>query len=640
MGVSELPFELLVQISDNLSTKDILSCALTCKAWRNPFQKALWREIRLYNFHSTQRFIDIIKDFQDVSISYPHLVHSLCIDGRFRMPPNSDSQVSDLSMYLPNIKSLCVENISRTDICTELTRSHKIWKSLESLKVDYERSENEVSAKNLFEFINTCTMLQKLEIRDDGLGFNIERSVDYFENMHRHLQNLSFIKVGLYLTPDILDTLDTIPNTIPAFSVIYLDINSKRYKGIDSYDDTEYGTNDWDPLWLYYFGYKYPNLRSLKLDFTNIFSEPINPGYRQMTISLFHSNPNAFRHLETFDLTTDYYFEFSDFILWELFCSLRIPLKYLTLDATNYGAVDDSNPMDIDRILQSFSETLESLSVTGFIYSERNQDSTIKLSSCYPLLTNLCIRGREMSLNLEDLLDKCVALKQLEYCGGILLINPNTTTEESNQHQKQHGLQILKLHDFSAAAEVFDHISFKCRSLEYMDLSVFYITGNICERNGCLLLDMSHTFLKTLNIAQIRYGSTCKKTHSDDAIGLTLLSQLYDDPSAGKESEREENHIDSKNTIVKYCDMGCFYTYDYHRIGANRGLHTMQLSKTSANIALGYYQNSWPNKFISTLKDDNSYDGVHREIEWERELCKGYAKWSFGKVKDIHFISI
>ncbi|KAL0093963.1 hypothetical protein F4703DRAFT_1833075 [Phycomyces blakesleeanus] len=151
---------------------------------------------------------------------------------------------------------------------------------------------------------------------------------------------------------------------------------------------------------------------------------------------------------------------------------------------------------------------------------------------------------------------------------------------------------------------------------------------------------MSHTFLKTLNIAQIRYGSTCKKTHSDDAIGLTLLSQLYDDPSAGKESEREENHIDSKNTIVKYCDMGCFYTYDYHRIGANRGLHTMQLSKTSANIALGYYQNSWPNKFISTLKDDNSYDGVHREIEWERELCKGYAKWRFGKVKYIHFISI
>ncbi|KAL0082985.1 hypothetical protein J3Q64DRAFT_1836631 [Phycomyces blakesleeanus] len=484
MCVSKLPFEILTQVADNLSAKDILSCSLTCKGWRDPFQKALWKEMRLYSFHGMQRLIYIIQDSQGVSTSYPHLAHSLCIDGRFRTPLNSVFQVSDLSLYLPNVKRLCLVNISQTNICTSLTKSHKIWKSLESLKVEYERSLCGFMTQGLFAFINTCTMLNTLEICDDGFGFAISPGVGTFDDIHQRLQHLSSIKAGFFLGPVILDALDTVPNTTPAFSVTSLDISSIEFKERGSIGDNDGSGEDWHPLWIYYFGYKYPNLLSLKLEVTDLFEDPILSDERELIISLFHANPNAFQHLETFDLTTDSNIEFSDFMLWELLCPLRVPLKHLTLHATNFGTVEHSYPMDIDRILQSFSGTLESLSVRGFKYSERNQDPTINLSSHYPLLTNLCISGSQVSLNLDDLLNKCVALEQLEYCGGTLVINSNTITEESNQHQEQHGLQILKLRDCSVAAEAFEHLSFRCKNLDYMDVSALSITGPICAKAG------------------------------------------------------------------------------------------------------------------------------------------------------------
>ncbi|KAL0073994.1 hypothetical protein J3Q64DRAFT_1779305 [Phycomyces blakesleeanus] len=140
-------------------------------------------------------------------------------------------------------------------------------------------------------------------------------------------------------------------------------------------------------------------------------------------ISLFQSNPKTFRQLEAFDLKTDKYFENFDFVLWELFCALNVPLKHLMLEATQRGEVGNSYPLDVSRILQSFSETLESLSVIGFICNYNEQYPTFELSYYYPLLKSLCISGSNLSLDIADLLDKCVALKQLKFCGGKLLIN-------------------------------------------------------------------------------------------------------------------------------------------------------------------------------------------------------------------------
>ncbi|KAL0085482.1 hypothetical protein J3Q64DRAFT_1743798 [Phycomyces blakesleeanus] len=639
MGVLELPYEVLTQIGDNLSTTDRLSCALTCKGWRYPFQDALWRNMPIYTYRRLKKIIETIIASQDVSTPCSLFVKSLrtCTSSyRSEFP---DIEFSELFKYLPNLKRLDLGNRNYREIYTEITRSDKVWKTLESLKVKYSADTEMLPEKTIFEFINACSMLQKLEIHERGLGFYMELSVDDFDNMHLNLQNLSSIKAEIYLSCDFLYTLDTIPNTTPAFAVTALDINSKQYENHDG--EFSRNWNEWNPLWLYYFGYKYPNLRSLRLEATSICGDEIDLDQRQTIISLFQSNPNAFQHLKTFSFTCDSYFRIADFVLWELFCALKVPLKSLTLDATYNNEVDDSNPMDINRILESFSETLKSLSLTGFTYNEKDRYSILELSSYYPLLTNLCISSEELSLNLGNLFDRCVALKQLKFCGGDLVLNQKTTIEESAQQKQeqyyQHGLQILILHKCSLAAEVFNYLSFRCQSLKHMTLDTVLVKGSLCEKTGCLLLDMSHTFLKTLKIGQLQYSVSNQEMYAD-YICLTLLSQLNDTPLSKGKSGKDKARIGSKYPTVEHHDIMWLFTYSYRTAFQKSALETKELLEDEVDIALEYYQDFQLNKIISTLMDKNSRVREQQLKYRTYELHKGYGKWNFGNIESGPFI--
>ncbi|KAL0084702.1 hypothetical protein F4703DRAFT_1588105 [Phycomyces blakesleeanus] len=628
MKVSKLPFEILEQIAYNLSSKESLSCALTCKGWRYPFQKALWKNIQVYTYQGVQKFIQSIKASQGVSTSYHLAVDSLHIRPLCYKPDISDIDFSVLFKYLQNVKSLDLGNISYDYIYTNIKRSDKIWKSLESLKIQYGAVSETGPVKNFVEFINTCSMLQELEILQQGPGFLIEFSVDDFDNMHQNLQNLSSIKAGIYLAFDLSAKLSAIPNTAPAFTVTSLDINSKQYKSQTR------NWNNWNPLWLYYFGYKYPNLRSLKLEATDTWDNVRYLYQRQSIISLFQSNPKAFQHLEVFDFTTDRYFASSDLVLWELLCALRVPLKHLALDARQSGVFDMSYAMNVDKILQSFSETLESLSLTGFIYTDNEQNISLELSYHCPFLTNLCISGSMVILNLDNLLNKYESLKQLKFCGGQLVTTSNTTTGDSKQQQKQHGLQILTLGVCSIAAEIFNYLSFRCRGMKHMTLNILWVQGFMCGENGCILLDMAHTFLKTLHIGQVRYGASNREYFAEHDIGLTLLSQLNSASLSDKTNEREEK-IDPKYPIVARHSIDWLYTYGTFGNIGEYGQKTIKLSKKEADTALEYYQNFQSNTISSTLKEGSSYDEDTPEIGWKYELYKGHAEFIFGNVESI-----
>ncbi|KAL0085692.1 hypothetical protein J3Q64DRAFT_1835330 [Phycomyces blakesleeanus] len=631
MKVSELPFEILTQIADKLSTTDRLTCALTCKGWRYPFQKALWRDVLINSYYGMRPFIRSIKAYQNSSISYPLLVRSLRIHLYCHIPEIPDINCSDLYRYLPNLKHLDLGTISYKWLYTDITEADKIWKSLESLKIQYQGTSEEQPEKRFLRLINACSMLQELRIYEHGWGYRIELGVEDFDNLHQNLRHLSAIKAGICLEINFSVPLDRIPNTIPAFTVTSIDINSKQYENKTQTGNRNW--NEWNPLWLYYFGYKYPNLRSLKLEVTDISGDPMTSDQRQTIISRLQSNPNAFQHLETFDLTTNRFFESSDFVLWEFLCPLRAPLKHLALNATQNDGVDYSHPIDVNRIFQSFSQTLESLSLTGFTYSYSAQITTLELSDDYPLLTNLCISGSNVSLNLDDLLDKYVALEQLKFCGGKLFINPNTITEElKHQHQQHHGLQTLTLEKSSAAAELFDHISFRCKSLKHMTLDNFCVTGFISEKTGCLLLDMKHTFLKTLHIGQVKYGTSYEEINEDD-ISLTLLSQLNDASSSEERIEKEKNEMDAKYSIVEFHHIDWLYSYEYYTYPGIYGQETKKLSKEETNIALEYYKNFQSNKIGQNPKDGSSCGRENPEVGWKYELYKGYGELRFGRIE-------
>ncbi|KAL0085691.1 hypothetical protein J3Q64DRAFT_1744710 [Phycomyces blakesleeanus] len=478
-------------------------------------------------------------------------------------------------------------------------------------------------------------MLRKLEIYDGGWLYRAEFSVNDFDRMHQHLKNLSSINAGIYLSSDFSAMLDAIPNTTPALSVTSLDLDSKQYE--DECDEFNESRNDWNPLWLYYFGYKYPNLRSLNIQALDIRGDKINSDQRQTMISLFRSNPNAFRHLEKFSITTDRYFESSDLVLWELLCSVKVPLKKLSIHATSNGKVDRSSPMNVDRILQAFSETLESLSLSGFIYSSDGQNSIIKLSSYYPVLTNLSINGGNVSLNLDDLLDMCVALKTLQYCGGNLLIGSSTVTRKSKH--RQHGLITLSLEKCYTASRIFSHISFRCRSLKRITFDTLNITGSISDKTGCLLIEMPHTFLKILQIARIQYATSYQEMDGEDAINLTLLTQLNEAPLPDKKTGRKKNKVNSKKKVAESHNREWLYTYDVREFWTVLGRDTAQVyDEEEIEFIDEYYRDFRASASSTTSKDYMFYNEERDEQGWIHELDRGYGKFVFGNIKGVEII--
>ncbi|KAL0072870.1 hypothetical protein F4703DRAFT_1937615 [Phycomyces blakesleeanus] len=623
MTASNIPNEILTKIADYLSTKDRLSCALTCKEWRYPFQRVLWRNIRITTIEAAKRLVATIQESQRESISLGLSVQSLNIPIYCNMEGVQDT---DILMYLPNLRHLDLGNVSYVDIYTKTTRSYSVWKSLESLKFVSNKREWIRPGKNLLEFVNTCCRLQELEISASPFNHRIEFSVNDFDVMHQNLRQLSSIKVDMYLNPDFSSALGKIPDTRPAFGVKSLNINSKKYVSRYEY------TNQWNPLWLYYFGYKYPNVHTLKIDATETCHNPITSDQKQKIISLFQSNPNAFKHLETFHFANDRYFESSDFFLWDVLWALRVPLKHLDLDATVNQGADHSHTMDIDRILQSFSRTLETLSLKGFIYFESSLNPKLRLSSYYPLLTYLCISGHIVSIDLDDLLDRCVALKQLGFSGEELFVTPRTIDNKPKQH---HALQILTLFECTTSAKVFRRLSFRCRKLRYMALGSLWITGSISKKTGRLFIDMPYTLLQDLHIDQVQYITSNQEFDITKAINMTHLTQLYDPILADELNERKRKEAaDPKaptmisHTICWVYTYGYFVTSRYHRQG------TYELLEEEGDYAQQYFQDFKPKKTGIKLRDGSYFDEDEPETFWEYELFKGYGEFRFGKVAD------
>ncbi|KAL0084556.1 hypothetical protein F4703DRAFT_1793927 [Phycomyces blakesleeanus] len=563
MGFSELPFEILLKIANNLWRRELLACSLTCKGWRHPFLMVLWKDIGIHFPKEMKAFINSTKASKNISSSPSHLIHTLNIYLNFYELKSLDMDISVIFKYMDNLKCLYLGDIDYKSIYTETTKSEKVWTSLESLKIRYPRAPETQSAKNVLEFICACNKLQKLYIFEEGQSYNTEFNVDDFDNMHQNAKSI----------------------------------------------------NNWNPLWLCYFGYKYPNLRSITLDVADAGDIPITSDQKQAAISLFRSNPNAFRHLEEFKLATDTYFESSDFVLWDLLCALRLPLKHLKLDATRSGKVDPSYPMDVNRILQYVSEKIEKLSLTGFIYNRDHEDTTLELSYYCPFLTKLCIRGKNVSLNLDNVLEKCAALKKLKFAGEKLFVNTNMISEEPKQ---QHGLQKLMLYDCTIKAELFHYISFRCRSLDDMTLRNLFIVGSICEETGRLLDDMSYTFLKSLQIGKIKYGKPYQQI-DQDGPGMTLLSQISKPRLFYERSETQENEIDSTCHIIESYDLEWLYTYVYILVNYIPVTDTTEISHEDVPFVLEYFKNFQFNK--------------EPENCWKYELYKGYGEFRFGKVE-------
>ncbi|KAL0084698.1 hypothetical protein F4703DRAFT_1855592 [Phycomyces blakesleeanus] len=286
--------------------------------------------------------------------------------------------------------------------------------------------------------------------------------------------------------------------------------------------------------------------------------------------------------------------------------------------------------MDVNRILQYVSETIEKLSLTGFIYNGDHQNTTLGLSYYCPVLTELCIKGENVSLDLDKILEKCVALKKLKFAGERLFVDTNTISEDPKQ---QHGLQELMLYDCAVKAEVFHYISFKYRSLKKMLLKKVFIEGSICYATGCLLLDMPYTFLEYLYISEIQFGESYEDMDLELDIALTRVSQISEPQMFNERNKKEETEIDSIQPIVESYDLEWFYTHVYNLADGTSPAYSVEISKENVKIIHEYFKNFPLNSRNLSLYEDEMHLEEEPENWWKFELYKGYGEFRFGKIK-------
>ncbi|OAD81532.1 hypothetical protein PHYBLDRAFT_73420 [Phycomyces blakesleeanus NRRL 1555(-)] len=195
---------------------------------------------------------------------------------------------------------------------------------------------------------------------------------------------MSYFKAYLGAANELPSTLERIPRTLPAISVTTLDIKFKNFFA----------------LWLYYFNYKYPNLQFLRLDISIGYHNWWPAVLTQDVTYTYPLNPNRLQHLETLELITEEISMRTHLVFWQFIYPLKAPIKNLKYIATSSHSTAQHYAANVKSFLQSFSETLETLSVEGKLFFYIKQCPELELSSYSPFLKDLHIKSCGFSIDL------------------------------------------------------------------------------------------------------------------------------------------------------------------------------------------------------------------------------------------------
>ncbi|KAL0077763.1 hypothetical protein F4703DRAFT_1881171 [Phycomyces blakesleeanus] len=610
MSASDLPFEILSNIARFTPTSDKCCCILACKAWKIPFQESLWRKIQVYSMKELENISDIINSSTNKTMPFNLMTTDIRFTGIINF---TGWQKNNVFQAFPNLEYIDMGSLFFSEIKMDEIKSNLEWSSITKLKTKFKHTRSRNSTIKMLGILRSTPNLRVLDIGPHYRRVPLELSLQLYNNLHNMLPSLTSMAANLAL--DDINRRDArkIRKTEPALHLtsLYLHLTS------------------WDSMWLYYFAYKYPNLRTLK------WRAPcqtergvIIKEYGEEEVSLLRSIKKVFPSLESLDFYTEETTELSHAILWEFICRSSVPLKTLhyKLKFGASGAIFLGTV--IRRLLQSFIKTLERISVIGDFCFEK--DNIVEPEFPFSArLVSIEIKDCGISIALDNLLDNYPALLQLTFYNGQLYISPEAALRES----RQHGLKLLNLNSIEANASVLSYTSFRCRNLQYMDLGHSEIHGSSSTENGSLYIDMSYTSFKSLEFsdAMFYYSNDDDYNYDDDpskntAINLVLLSRLAGNcPATGKQDiKKSEYSVEHLAWYHFYCELE--YVFDFT-------LKIRKLSEQEVISAVDYFKESQLKKDRENISEvERSGFGLVDKDYWKEDLCRGYVELRCGHI--------
>ncbi|KAL0077798.1 hypothetical protein F4703DRAFT_1881307 [Phycomyces blakesleeanus] len=606
MLASELPFEILSRISDFLFVNDRLNCVLTCKYWETPFQRSLWKSITVRSLEHVCKIRDAV-EYPPNGLAYGSLVQDITFRMRLGLIM---VQMNNFFQMFPNLKYLDMGHISFAPLHAVVSKHSDSWKSLVSLTFQYPPSSRKVPVSIFFDILTYFPGLQTIDIfpQHDGTKYFLF-NLDNFNTLHKTLPKLKSFKLFLKLADIQEHDIQMILKTKPESSIKTLYLN----------------LGQWEDLWLYYLSYKYPNLRTLGWYVSSgTTSMPIGD-YSGREVLVQSSIKCHFPHLETIDFCSSEYTAKWDNIFWDLVFQSNAPIKHLKykIDHSNFEAIFLET--NIRQLLPELSKTLETLVVVGYKTLQTQDIARPEFSHC-PHLVEIKIINCKVSIALVNLLDSCIALRRLEFCGGQLCIGSDTDTDTyTDGKPKKHGLRTLDLNDIVADASVFSYISFWCRDLETMELAKARIYGSKSNETMVLNIDMQFTSFKLLRLDHVKYYLSDDLMNKNTTINMVLLSQL----SGIKKSKTSQENVNIKSDVDH---LAWFHIFSKVNDADNNSADIKQLSEEEAFKITKYY-NDIHLKSNNDVQEAKRYiqGQVHKE-DWQEDLSRGYVELKCGRI--------
>ncbi|KAI9014486.1 hypothetical protein CLU79DRAFT_766954 [Phycomyces nitens] len=589
MLASDLPFEILTNISKFLHTKDKFHCMFTCRSWKTPFQESMWRKVCILDRKKLEAICGT-SAIKDSIYLNGHNTRDLYLNGKIQ---TTDSQLYALQLCFQNLRRLYIKRNCLDEADFGKQADWNLWQYLEDLCIVLDELRINNTEKVFLGIISCLPRLKRLDLIRHSWKTKLGFTMEDFETLHKYLPSLEYLTLSVDLGTLSREELMQTKTIDPAHKLTVFKVDTKIA----------------DHRWLYYFAQKYPNIHTLRWEPYD--KNGAKDDHLEETSNLLKSVPGAFRHLTTLNVHSAGTSDWLHLSFWKILCPSSLIVKNIScrpyLHTRNPEVLEDI----IRTCLDSFSRTVETLSIKGR-HRFNIPHKITELFVYLPLLVYLNIDQPDASIVLDDLLNRCMALKRLRFsCGWI------SVSSDSHNVLKRHELRMIEVYDSTINTDTFDYLSFHCRNLKYLSLTEIKAIGKVSQKSGSLCLNMSYSSFEMLHIYGIQLYPSEENINPNTVVNIMVFSR----PAIAKEDSKR---FRESTWFHLYCD----------EKDMDKGTHTTRImKKKEVNQARKYYRHFQRNKNnTKTLDELRSIDGQTTRYAWKKDLPRGYAILNCGDV--------
>ncbi|KAI9029817.1 hypothetical protein CLU79DRAFT_843145 [Phycomyces nitens] len=456
------------------------------------------------------------------------------------------------------------------------------------------------------------------------------------ESLHRYLPEIEYLSLSVHLLDLSPKDLSNLANVKPATTLILFQPN-RMYS---------------DHRWLYYFIKKYPNLHTIG---TLVFGGSRRPDTfydrdkdQEILASIFKAPLSGFPCLKRVRALIERHAEPAQIAFWNLFCSLNVPITHLHCCFDIVETNTETFEARVTESMYAFSQTVEKLHIHAR-FSPYDPWVLTRSFKEFPCLNELNIGVHRAIVELDVLLDHCLALTKLNLSSESLILSPGTLAAPA-----QHNLQTLEIVNMEISANVLDHVSLRCRGLKNMRLHGSRITGPIDPKIGNLSINMSYTDFDIIQLMSISFSTS--EYGNDPSTNITLLDfqsstkhhtpeeltkhqpkpKLLSRPRRYREGNTESvllNEYDSESNV----ESKWYYISYAHTSQSKDSTQTWELTKKEVDHARKYFCNFEYKRSLAEKTEDSCIG--HQEVSkdnWELDLSRGHVTWRCGNVTEFN----